>query len=224
MKTRILSTLLALFLLSAQGFADEPSIRGELTLSNLGVAKLQVRQYIDSGRYQQEFDQAVQSAQSYLQQNLARYRDSNPALVLDIDETSISNLPYLLANDFGYVPGPWQAWVKGDEAAPFSATLKLYQWARTNGVSVFFVTSRPETDREATERLLRRTGYSDIAGLYLKPSEEKASSATYKAAQRRKITDAGYQIVVNLGDQWTDLDGGYAEAMFKLPNPMYFVP
>ena len=224
MKTRILSTFLALFLFSTPGLADETPIRGELTLSNLGVAKLQVRQYIESGGYQHEFDQVVQSAQSYLEQNLERYRESNPALVLDIDETSISNLPYLLDNDFGYVPAPWQAWVKGDEAAPFSATLKLYRWARDNGVSVFFVTSRPETDREATERLLRRTGYSDIAGLYLKPLGEKATSAAYKAAQRRKITDAGYRIVVNLGDQWTDLDGGYAEAMFKLPNPMYFVP
>jgi hypothetical protein len=31
-------------------------------------------------------------------------------------------------------------------------------------------------------------------------------------------------VVVNLGDQMSDLDGGHAERMYKLPNPFYFVP
>ena len=30
--------------------------------------------------------------------------------------------------------------------------------------------------------------------------------------------------VVNLGDQRSDLEGGYAERTFKLPNPVYFLP
>jgi hypothetical protein len=30
--------------------------------------------------------------------------------------------------------------------------------------------------------------------------------------------------VVNIGDQFSDLAGGFAERVFKLPNPYYFIP
>jgi hypothetical protein len=30
----------------------------------------------------------------------------------------------------------------------------------------------------------------------------------------------GYRIIANNGSPWSDLDGGYADATFKLPNPM----
>lgn len=223
-KRRLLSSLLALFLFSGASLAEQPVVRGDLHLPNLGLAKIEIKAYIESGQYQREFDEVVGLAKSYLQDNLKRHSKSRPAIVLDIDETSISNLPYLLESDFGYTPGPWQAWVKSDRAQAFPATLEFYRWVRANKIDVFFITARPETDREATVKLLERTGYSDLSGLYLKPLDDKSSSAAYKAAQRRKITEKGHHIVVNLGDQWTDLDGGYSEAEFKLPNPMYFVP
>jgi hypothetical protein len=31
-------------------------------------------------------------------------------------------------------------------------------------------------------------------------------------------------VIVNVGDQWSDLRGGYALRGFKLPNPMYTIP
>ena len=34
----------------------------------------------------------------------------------------------------------------------------------------------------------------------------------------------GYDILVNVGDQRSDLTGGYARRGFKLPNPMYLIP
>jgi hypothetical protein len=30
--------------------------------------------------------------------------------------------------------------------------------------------------------------------------------------------------VLNMGDQLSDLEGGYAERTFKLPNPFYWIP
>ena len=38
------------------------------------------------------------------------------------------------------------------------------------------------------------------------------------------VKATGAHIVLNLGDQFTDLEGGYAERPVKLPNPMYFLP
>ena len=34
----------------------------------------------------------------------------------------------------------------------------------------------------------------------------------------------GYHIVADFGDQFSDLEGGFTDQTFKLPNPMYFLP
>ena len=39
-----------------------------------------------------------------------------------------------------------------------------------------------------------------------------------------KIAAMGYWIIENMGDQPSDLAGGYAERTFKLPNPFYRIP
>ena len=47
----------------------------------------------------------------------------------------------------------------------------------------------------------------------------------YKAGTRKHIEqDLGYDIVLNVGDQCSDLQGGYADHGLKLPNPTYYLP
>ena len=46
----------------------------------------------------------------------------------------------------------------------------------------------------------------------------------YKSATRAHIESLGYDIVANFGDQFSDLNGGFADRTFKLPNPNYFLP
>jgi hypothetical protein len=46
----------------------------------------------------------------------------------------------------------------------------------------------------------------------------------YKSGVRAHIESLGYEIVANFGDQFSDLDGGFADKTFKLPNPNYFLP
>ena len=51
------------------------------------------------------------------------------------------------------------------------------------------------------------------------------TTVEYKAYTRKHIEeDLGYDIVLNIGDQWSDLQGGYANAVLKLPNPTYYLP
>jgi hypothetical protein len=33
----------------------------------------------------------------------------------------------------------------------------------------------------------------------------------------------GFTIIANIGDQKSDLEGGYAEMTFKVPSPFYFI-
>ena len=46
----------------------------------------------------------------------------------------------------------------------------------------------------------------------------------YKSGTRAYIESQGYDIVGDFGDQFSDLEGGFADKTFKLPNPNYYLP
>ena len=206
--------------------SDAPAV-----VPSLAEAKRQVVDYVTSGRYDTDVASAVAEAKAYLERRLAA--GGKLAIVLDIDETSLSNLPQLRANDYGFiVAGPCDlprgpcgllAWIEMARAEPIKPVLGLARFARERGVAVFFITGRPERLRAVTERNLREAGY-EWTDVILKPDDLTAKSAAdFKAPARKKIVDQGYTIVVNVGDQMSDLDGGHAERTYKLPNPFYLV-
>jgi predicted secreted acid phosphatase len=205
---------------------------------NLGDLKHQALAYHENG-YQQDLQAVGLAAQSWL-----KWRAPfaiKPALVLDIDETSVSNWPEIKANDFGHiVNGPCRlptgpcgalAWDRMAKAPVIRPTLDLFKLARSLDVSVFFITGRRELERAATELDLLTAGYVDEHGrkgwteLIMEPNGSNPhSAADFKAPERAKIEADGYDIIANVGDQPSDLEGGYAERTFKLPNPFYRVP
>ena len=201
---------------------------------NVGRAKQGALAYQRSGAYARDFAAVIAQAQAYVEQRASQV--SRPAVVLDIDETALSNWPSIAANDFGYIPeGPCDqlpkgpcgahAWENASRAEVLAPTLALYQSARQRGVAVFFISGRDEAQRAATELNLRRAGYADWAGVVLRPpGPREPLAANYKAPRRARIAAQGYTIIANVGDQESDLAGGYAERSFLLPNPFYFIP
>ena len=89
-------------------------------------------------------------------------------MVLDIDETSLSNYPEMVKADFAYDSKAFDAWVKSAQAQAIPGSLRLYREAQRLGVSVFFITGRPEAERDATERNLKAQGYRDWQELTLR--------------------------------------------------------
>jgi predicted secreted acid phosphatase len=184
---------------------------------NLPEAQHQVETYIDSGRYLEDFARVVSRAQAWMQQQASSA--PRPAIVLDIDETSLSNWPAYRANGWGRVvngpcdldkgPCGLRAWQATGQSKALAPTLALVRRARDLGVAVFFISGRPPNLLEATERNLRA---------------EFASAAEFKAPERKRIEERGYTILLTMGDQESDLTGGYAQATFKLPNPVYYLP
>ena len=203
------------------------------TPKNLGDLKLRLVAYHRSGAYERDIAVVVAKAQKFVEKRARQVK--NPALVLDIDETALSNWPQLLANDFGYIPGGTcealpagpcgvKSWELSGRAEAITPTLALFNVARSLNVAVFFVSGRPENERAATEENLRHVGYDHWAGLALRPAGDAAPVAVFKTAERRKIADEGYTIIANIGDQPSDLAGGYAERIFLLPDPFYRIP
>jgi predicted secreted acid phosphatase len=202
--------------------------------SNVGDAKLAALAYHDSGAYDRDLAIVATKAGHWLAERAPSV--ARPALVLDIDETALSNWEVIVLDDFGRpVPGPcipesqapcgWAEWDQLGRDPAIAPTLQVFRDARALGVTVFFITGRPESQREATERNLATAGYDDYAALYMVPDGSHfASAADFKAPIRAEIEQAGYTIVANMGDQPSDLEGGHAEKNFLLPNPFYRVP
>jgi acid phosphatase len=199
---------------------------------SLADAKRQVSEYVDSGRYDADIAAVAEQARVFLESRAQH--EGKLAIVVDIDETALSNLPSLRANDYGFIVGGscdlprgpcgLLTWIGMARAEPIKPVLALVRLARERGVAVFLLSGRPERLRAATEVNLRAAGY-EWTGLLLKPDNLTTRSAVeFKAPERKKLQDQGYTIIVNIGDQMSDLDGGVAERTYKLPNPFYFVP
>jgi predicted secreted acid phosphatase len=201
---------------------------------NLGQLKQQLFSY-KCFHYDAEVAAVLKEARSYVEDRASQV--TKPALVLDIDETSLSNWLEIQHNDYGnIVDGPcdldsrWacggHAWDLSHRAEAIKPTLELFNAAKAKNVAVFFITGRrddPE-ERAATAATLRAAGYEGWLGLILRPPSSSGPVGGYKTTAREAIEATGYKIIANVGDQHSDLDGGYAERIFKVPNPFYFLP
>ena len=165
--------------------------RAAADLPNLYEAQRQVEGYIDSGRYDRDLAAVVASARDWLEQ---RSRTATkPAIVLDIDETSLSNWPAYRLNGWGRVvnggcdleqsPCGLRAWQALGRSQALAPTRELAKRAHELGVAVFFISGRPPTLREATERNLRDQGYQ-WNGVVLLPQGVPTSRARWTSRRR----------------------------------------
>jgi predicted secreted acid phosphatase len=196
---------------------------------NLHTAKQAGIFYHDSGEYDVDREVVSQEAITFLASKIAENKAlSEPqklAVVFDIDEKSLSNCDILLSLDFAFVGSLLKPELEKAEDPAIDPTLKLYEFAKQNDVTVFFITGRSESLRAATEKNLKVAGYTEWVKLFMKPDDyDKKSVIPYKRGSRKSIEGEGYKIIVNIGDQWSDLAGGHSERVFKLPNPYYYIP
>jgi predicted secreted acid phosphatase len=197
---------------------------------NLGLLKKQIREYHDSGAYHDEIKHVLTHAEQFItqrvRQNNKRVHPEKLAVVFDIDETVISNYEKLISQkDFGATRDEWHREILLARSPAIKPALALYHQLLKQHVAVFFITGRPVRERDATIKELKRAGFKHWNALFLKPSYDvNTSNAPYKRERRARITHAGYTIIASIGDQQSDLNGGYAERKFKLPNPFYYLP
>ncbi len=199
--------------------------------SNLSLHKAKLIKYHDTGEYFKELDTVAKEARKYLALKVTENNQLPPgkrkklAVVLDIDETVLSNYPQMVKRDFGGGKEAINHDIELGKDKAIKPMLGFYNFAKQNHVSLFFVTGRKSTEGWITIKNLKAAGFRDWKKLYLKPSKyNKSSIAPYKINTRKAISKLGYTIVASLGDQRSDLDGGDAGKTFKLPNPFYYLP
>lgn len=197
--------------------------------ANISLAKKEARNYYESGQYEQELTQKITQAQQFLLKQITYYSshktDKKLALVLDIDETCLSNYSKIARRDFSGNPTQIHKEILAADDPAIKPMLKLYQTALKNGISVFFVTGRQKSELAATKTNLINAGYTKWTNIYLRPNDySQASIIPFKSQTRAKIEQQGYIVLASIGDQYSDIRGGYAKKGFKLPNPFYHIP
>ena len=200
------------------------TVAGAKEPHNLYLLKQEIRAYVDTGEYDRDLATVAEEAKAWLRARMLKPSESTqgrPAIVFDIDETLLSNLSHMQQMDYGYQPVQWDAWLTEGTAPAIKPVAELFHLARSLGIAVFLMSGRHEDVRAGTEQNLREAGLGDYAGLALKPRNSPGTTESFKTATRKKITEDGFTILLNIGDQQSDLNGGYAEKTFKLPNPFY---
>ena len=215
---------------------------GSATAYNAGDWENALRTFHDSGVYDTELGQIDSIAKGWVlrfvhagwherslrhahakRARIAKLHGRKLAIVLDIDETSLSNYSAINADNFTFGVNS-QGEAVNEIGVAIAPTLDVFNAAKKAGVAVFFITGRREAVRQPTTENLQEQGFSGWDGLILKPDASTQTTVAYKSGARTTIEQQGYRIIANVGDQYSDLAAGHEDKAFKLPNPFYFLP
>jgi HAD superfamily, subfamily IIIB (Acid phosphatase) len=201
-----------------------------------------LHQYSPGSAYASELAGIVQDAEKYLEkapQGKDKKDPGTKAVIFDIDDTTLNTYSYEIYSNFVYSPTTNAYFVNAclTTGCVFPAVpgmVELEHFAEAQGYTVFFLTGRGIGQHDGTLANLTSAGYDvSDANLYLKDTSApwlascggaSCTTTQYKTATRQHIESLGYDIVANFGDQFSDLNGGFADRTFKIPNPTYFIP
>ena len=188
---------------------------------NLTTSKEEVIYYYESGNYEKELDKVINKAMDVFKS--IPVTDSS-AVVFDIDETALSNYEINKELDFGYVPELWDKWIEEAKAPPIAGVKMLYDFLKEKGFIIIFITGRKGYQYNSTFKNLVCDGYKNFDTLIVRKSyENKLTAKEYKSKKREELTKKGFNIVGDIGDQHSDLDGPDHGVQVKIPNYMYII-
>jgi len=181
-----------------------------------------------TGRLQAGYDRAIGLGQK-------------PAIVFDSDDTTLMTYDMEVADmHFTFNPAEQDVWVQDQRFPATPSMVGFVNAAAAMGYTVFGLTGRNDNQKAATLGNLTKDGYTAFTSdnfftkwtgvgasqqpSYISCAAAKCTTVEYKALTRKHIQDLGYTITLNVGDQWSDLQGGFAENILKLPNPTYYLP
>lgn len=188
-------------------------------LVNLRIAKDTVKDYYESGKYDEELDKIFNEAKPQIERVKIK---NNSTAVFDVDETALSNYEISKRLDFGYDYKIVQDWVMSAKLPAIKQTLDFYNYLKSKGIKLIFLTGRQTEEYDATYQNLVEQGYRNFDTIIVRSEyERKIGAAEFKSQKRKELTDKGYEIIICVGDQWTDLEGNYTGIKIKLPNYLY---
>ncbi len=186
---------------------------------NLRTAKDIVKDYYESGKYDEELNNVIQIAK----EKFASVKVSeNSVVIFDVDETALNNYGLAKQMDFGYVYELNKKWNQELKAPAIEQTKDLYNNLLNKGFKIIFLTARNSNEYDVTYKNLLQAGFTVFDTLITQSkADQKLKSEEFKSKVRTELADKGYEIIGTVGDQWTDLNGPYSGIQIKIPNYLY---
>lgn len=188
---------------------------------NLSIAREEVQQYYESGKFDQELDAVIAEAK----EKFSRVEfKKNSVVIFDVDETALNNYELAKQMGFGYVYELNKKWNADMKAPAIKEVKELYDFLLSKGAKIIFLTGRNFPEYKVTYENLNRDGYTTFDTLITQMDDERNLSATeFKSKKRVELTEKGYNIVGTVGDQWSDLEGPDHGIQVKIPNYLYLI-
>jgi hypothetical protein len=219
-------------------YGDTPTTAVDPVPNSIDGGDIALHTFNPDGAYAHEVEGIAAKAGTYLAHH--HKRTAGKAILFDIDDTTLNTYNYEIYSNFVFNPTTNAAFVNAGVFPAVPGMVDLEHQAIAEGYKVFFLTGRPKnatTDQKpATLANLRAVGYDvvddqvylkDASGVtepWLSPCAPTCTTTQYKSLTRQHIESLGNEIVANFGDQFSDLNGGFADRTYKIPNPMYFLP
>ena len=163
--------------------------------------------------------------------------DKHRIIVLDVDETVLDNSPFQaksILNSSSY-PSYWGDWCNLANAEPLPGAIEFLNYARANGVSIFYITNRNDKFKEVTIQNLKKQGFPHADAEHVITRSAEAS----KEGRRQALLEKHHISLLfgdNLNDFAEDFEGKDIKSRFAavdqasnqfgtrfivLPNAMY---
>lgn len=199
-----------------------------------------IRWVRDSAEYYAAVLQAYRVATAHVEAHAPARAAGSWAVILDADETIISNLTYQVERarlGQGYSPESWNLWVKRREATPLPGAAAFLARVRALGGRIAVVTNRLQSECADTAAVFERFTLVYDAMLCRPDGTPSDKNPRFDAVARGQ-SPAGsspLDVVAFVGDNIQDFPGlaqaarakgegafaAFGVRFFVIPNPMY---
>ena len=184
------------------------------------------------------YQQGYNVATSKLKELLKQPTSKPYSIVLDIDETVLSNIPFqvkMIKDGTAFNPKLWDEWVQKAEAKPVAGAKEFLQFADKNKVQIYYISDRTDAQVDATIKNLEAQGLPVQGRDHLMFKKEGDKSKEGRRQEVLKHTN----LVMLFGDNLVDfaefstkseedrdkmfeqLKAEFGDKFIIFPNPMY---
>jgi len=186
---------------------------------NLSVARESVKEYYESGKFDEELDEVISRAKDEF--SAVEFTEKS-VVIIDVDETALNNYEVSKKMGYGYVYEMVHEWTQNAKVPAFPQVKELYDYLLSKGSKIIFLTARRNDEYDATYKNLINQGFTEFDTLITKNKNEyETKSVDFKSAKRVELIEMGYEIIGTVGDQWSDLEGSHHGIQVKIPNYLY---
>lgn len=154
------------------------------------------------------FYQAFSLARLRLDEEIAKLKSYNKpiAIIADIDDTLVDGVMYTadVLQDGPWTNDAFAASLKSTACMALPGAVEFMNYAKDNGVEVFYITNRSADQFDITLKQLEYLGFPNASAEYL-----QLMSGSSDKTERRSKVEATHEVVMLLGDNLADFSSAF---------------